>query len=248
MKNTTSGKKDPQEVIDAYKKRQKMMPVMVWGIVVALLLIGIVLLVLWWTSGSGQGGLFSTKTPTPTMTATATPVTPTSTATIEPTATMTSEPSLTPTRSLPMEYIVKENDNCFDIAAAFKVDLAVLIDLNGFPPGQCPIQSGGKILIPAPGQELPTATPIPSDLPFGTRIEYVVKVNDSLVDIAALTNSTVEDIMTLNRITDPLSIQAGQLLVVRVNIVTPTATSMPSLTATVGTPVLTAAPVATATP
>lgn len=246
-KDTSSNPKDPQDVIDAYKKRQKMMPMMVWGVAIALLAIGVILLVIWLTSGSGKGGLFPTKTPTPTATFTPTPVTPTSTATIEPTVTNTSEPSMTPTRSLPMEYIVKAGDNCFDIAVAFDVSLPALQAINGFALDACPIQAGGKILIPVPGQELPTATPIPSDLPSGTRINYVVQLNDTLWKIASLTNSTVEDIMAVNKITDMLSIQAGQLLVVRVNITTPTPTSLPSLTATQGTPVLTAVPL-TATP
>lgn len=241
-KETPSNKKDPQDVIDAYKKRQKMMPVMVWGIAIALLLIGIILLVLWLTSGNGKGGLFPTKTPTATATFTPTPVTPTGTATMAPSATVTSEPSLTPTRSLPMEYIVKPGDTCFDLAVTFKVDLNALIAINGFPAGQCPILIGNKILIPAPGQGLPTATPIPSDLPSGTKINYVVQLDDSIAKIASLTNSTVEDIMLLNNITNVLSIRAGDVLVVRVNITTPTATSLPSLTPTLGTPVLTAIP------
>ena len=47
---------------------------------------------------------------------------------------------------------------------------------------------------------------------------------DTLQSIAAKFNSTGEDIAKINKITDPNSIQVGQVLEVRVNIATPTPT------------------------
>ena len=53
---------------------------------------------------------------------------------------------------------------------------------------------------------------------------------DSLARIAALFNSTEEDIIKENNITDPNAIQVGQLLIIPVNMVTPTATRPPTST------------------
>lgn len=89
-------------------------------------------------------------------------------------------------------------------------------------------------MIPAPGQELPTPTPLPTNMPRGTKINYTVQSGDTLDLIAAKFNSTVEDIMTLNKITDKNRIDVGMVLVIRVNLVTPTPTRPPSLTPTAG--------------
>jgi hypothetical protein len=76
----------------------------------------------------------------------------------------------------------------------FEVDLEVLLALNNFG-NQCPISPGDRILIPAPGQQLPTETPIPADMPRGTKIEYQIKTGETLAIIAVKFNSTVEEIL-----------------------------------------------------
>lgn len=230
-----SGKDSPQNIIDSYKKRQRMMPYMVWGIAALLVLVGIILLVVWFTGPNAPKlGLFSSATPTASPTPTVTPITPTSTASLTPTITNTPQPSVTPTPSGPFEYTVKEGDTCFDLAIEYQVDLLVLLAINNFPANQCPIRPGDIIMIPAPGQELPTATPLPTNIARGTKINYTVQPGDTLDTIASKFNSTVEDIMTLNNITDKNRIDVGMVLVVRVNLVTPTPTRPPSLTPTKG--------------
>jgi LysM repeat protein len=232
-------KKDsPQNVIDSYQRRQQFMPFLIGGLAVLLVVVGIIIVVLWLTGdASPQISLFASDTPTATNTATNTPVTPTSTLTPTATVTLTPTPSLTPTRSGPIEYIVQEGENCWDIANEFEVDLLVLLAINNFG-GECPIQPGSSILIPAPDQQLPTETPIPSDLPRGTRIEYTIKLGDTLDLIASKFNSTIEDILLENNIAeeDINNIFAGQILTIRVNLVTPTptigATSTPVATST----------------
>ena len=85
-------------------------------------------------------------------------MTPTNTATLTPTITET--PTITPTftPSAPYEYVVQEDDNCAVISEKFDVDVEVLLYLNNLD-SSCIINVGQTILIPAPGQELPTATP-----------------------------------------------------------------------------------------
>ncbi|MBV5323234.1 LysM peptidoglycan-binding domain-containing protein, partial [bacterium] len=64
----------------------------------------------------------------------------------------------------------------------------------------------------------------------GTKVEYIVQAGDSLGGIAALYNSTIEDIIAENSITDPNAIKVGDLLIIPANMVTPTATRPPTST------------------
>ncbi len=242
--------KDPQEFIESYKKKQQWMPFVLGGIAVVLVVVGIIVLVMW-MSGSGGVTLFATKTPTPTITYTPTPITPTATVTMTPTVTNTPEPTVTLTPSGPFEYTVLENDNCYDIAAKYEVDLNVLLALNNFG-GGCPIKPGDKILIPAPNQTLPTETPLPTNIARGTKIEYTLKIGDTLDVVAAKFNSTVEAILKENNIAEDEAnnIFAGEKLVVPVNLVTATPTLAPTSTSAASTtaPQATGSPAATNTP
>jgi LysM repeat protein len=232
-------KKSAQSVISSYRKKQKSGPVL--GIILAVILIlaGIVIVIVW-AVGNGSGGglhLIATKTPTPTETPTPTPVTPTATATNTPTVTNTPTITPTPTASAPFEYVVQEDDNCTTIAEQFDVDIEVLLALNNLG-SDCFIRVGDIIMIPAPGQQLPTVTPLPTDILPGTKIEYRVRSGDTLSEIATRLNSTVERIIIetnkyrtankLDLITDDNDILVGDILIVPVNIVTP----VPSATAT----------------
>lgn len=219
-------KDDPQDMIESFKKRQKFMPFLIWGGVTLLVVVGAIFLIVSLTSGESGGfklSLFATDTPTPTSTFTASPVPPTATATLTPTVTNTPEPTITSTPTGPFEYTVQEDDNCWGISQQFEVDLDVLLALNNFG-GTCPIKPGDKILIPTKDQQLPTATALPTDLVAGTKIEYTVKVGDSLAGIASRFDTTVESIMEENKLTDANAINAGQVLVIKARIVTATIT------------------------
>jgi LysM repeat protein len=224
-------KDSPQSVIDSYRKRQRSLPFIIGGLAVLLVLIGVVIIVLWISGPSSPKiSLFPTVTPTVTLTYTPTPEPPTETPTMPPTETIVPSPTLSLTPSGPFEYTIQEQDNCWDIAVKFKVDLPVLLAINNFV--GCPIHPGQKILIPAPGQKLPTATDIPADLPRGTKIDYYIQLGDTLAGIAAKFNTTMEQIMTDNKIqpADANKIQVGQKLVIKVNLVTPTKTFAPTST------------------
>jgi LysM repeat protein len=236
-------KKDAKNVISSYRKKQKLGPYIIGGIAILLAITGITLLIIYLVGG-GEGpklGLFSTDTPTPTATSTPTPVTPTATATMTPTITNT--PTVTPTNTpnAPFEYEVQEGDNCTMIAEEFEIDIEVLLALNNLTSG-CFITPGQTILVPAPGQELPTATPLPTDIAPGTQIEYTVRAADSLTALAEKFNSTVDDIIDetneyrrendLDEMEDANDIFVGDILIIPVFIVTPapTATNTPTPT------------------
>ena len=227
------GQKFPQNPLDGYKKRQQVLPLVIGIMAVLLVIIGVVIIVMWFTGGGLSSGLFQRR-PTATNTQPPTPLM-SPTASLAPSLTPTPEPSVTPTPSGPFEYEVKENDNCWSIADKFKVDLFVMLAINNFPNGTCPIIPGQKILVPAPGMSLPTSTPIPSDMPPGTKVNYIVQAGDSLGTIASKFNTTIDDIVNqnktkLNALDDLNNIPVGLELVIRVNIVTPTPTFAPTST------------------
>ena len=224
------GRKSPQDGLNAYKKRQRVSPVFITILAVLLVIIGIVIIVLWITGGGFSFNIFK-REPTPTSTMPPTPVL-SATPSLIPTETPTPTLTVSPTPSGPFEYEVQEFDSCWGIAEKFEVDLQTLLAINNFEDGTCPIYPGQKIKVPAPGQTLPTPTPIPPDMASGTRIDYTVQAGDSIRSIADQFNSTIEDILAINKdkIDDGNNIHVGVILVVRVNLVTPTPTFAPTST------------------
>ncbi len=246
-------------VLSSYRKRrQPLNPMIIYGAAGLLILAGLIMLVIW-LSGPNKplNTLFATKTPTPTITPTSTSTpTPTETPTITPTFTETP----TPTPSAPFDYKVQEGDYLFSIAEKFNLGptgIPLMLLLNPYTfegadysinPKTQIVYPGQTIRIPNPGMELPTATPVPADLPRGTKITYTVQPNDTLAGIAARFNSTVDAIMKENNLTNPNAIYVGQQLIIPVNLVTPTATRLPTSTPITATPQPSVTPVFTVTP
>jgi LysM repeat protein len=199
-------------------------------IVITILVVvgGVAFTLFQFSSGSWQ--LFTTQTPTPTFTATL--VVPTATLFV-PSDTPTITP--TPTRSGPVTYIVVEGDTFISIAAVYEVDLAALMAYNNLESSILAV--GQEIIIPPPAYtfEAPTTTPIPTGLRAGTEIEYRIKAGDVLGSIAEQFGARVDDIMIINQITDPNSIQVGQVIKIPYNSltntpITPTRTPIPTNT------------------
>lgn len=232
-----SEKESAQNVIEAYRKKQqaaRRAPLLL-GVTAVLLVAGAAILIFWLLGSGGPQfsfALFASDTPTPTETAT-----PTATATASPTPTDTPPPTETPTNTVaptqsgPFVYQVEEGDNLWSIAQEFNVDLLVLITINNLDPAAPNIRVGDKLIIPAPDTQLPTATPLPTNIARGTRIEYRVQLGDSLLAIANQFNSTVDEIKEENDIENENEIFPGQVLIIPVNIVTPvpTATITPTV-------------------
>ena len=236
--------KSPQNVINQYKKRQKAGPMLVWIIAIALVVVGLIFIIVW-LFGSGGPSFTFFATDTPTVTSTFTP-TNTLVPTETPTVTMTPTVTATPTPGAPFTYKVQEGDTLVGIIEAQgladnlnALQLIIFLNPNVDPNN---LQVGNELLLPNPDMPLPTATPIPADLPRGTKITYTIEAGDSLELIASKFNSTVEAILAAKEnveagITDANTIFAGQKIVVPVNLVTPTPTLRPSVT-----PVFTATP------
>lgn len=208
------------------KKRQQQGQMLMYG-AIALVVLGLVLLIYWLTRPDMPlGQYFATDTPTVTVTATATN---TSTPTLTPTITETPTITLTATPSEPFDYTIQEGDSLEALAQRFDLgaDGALLIyyqNLEQMEANGGVIFVGQTIKIPLPGSVLPTTTPIPPNLPRGRLIEYRVLPGDTLAGIAVRFNSLPDNIIEANGIEDANALQAGQILQIPVNLVTPTAT------------------------
>lgn len=234
MLNRTPPNRPPNttNVIKSYRKRRMQRgPLLFYG-AIALVVIGLILLIVW-LMGPNQplGAMFATDTPTVTVTSTPTNTnTPTMTATITETPTVT----FTPTPSEPFPYTIVEGDTLPAIAERFNLGddgVLLLIDYNPVILENDGIYFVGQtIIIPPPGTLRATATPIPPDLPRGTRVEYSVLPGDTLAGIAAKFNSLVDDIITVNELEDANALLVGQVLQIPVNLVTATATLPPTST------------------
>jgi LysM repeat protein len=238
-------KKEVQALIN--RRRARVIPSILMAIA-GLILIGLVLVVVAAFNNGPGLGLQKTATPTAsaTSTITPTPTVATATGTEAETATITPSPGPSPTATQTV-YTVESGDTLFSIAAKFKANVCILMAVNNIVDPSV-LAVGQKLVIPSPDTQLPTSTALPTGLPRGARLNYVVQCGDTLESIAAKFNSTGDDIAKLNNIKNPLSIQIGQTLIVRVNIATPTPTSTASQSAAVAgaaTPTATARPSAT---
>lgn len=211
------------------RRRARFVPIIL-AAVAGLLCVGLVWVgFVFFTSGPGSQWIAtSTPTVTPTLTPSQTPtITLTPTETVIPSETPTIGPTPTPT---PVIYVVKDGDTLFSIGAQFQVNFLDIKTVNNLTTDD--VFVGQQLIIPVGGLERPTATPIPSNLPRATRIDYVVQLGDSLEAIAAKFNSTVEDIRQRNNNVTNTTLQAGQILIVRVNLVTPVPTVPAGITPT----------------
>ena len=225
-----------KDIINSYRKRKNKSGgnIALFVGTAVLIILGAALLIFWLTGTQiSLGSIFASKTPTPTMTFTPSPVPPTATITLTPTESLptdTPAPSPTPTRSGAVIYIAEENDTFSSIAERFDIDIFTLLVYNA---GEDRLNLdlsnpilfvGDEVLVPAPGATVPTPTPIPFDVLSGFRVEYMVRPGDSVGSIAVALRSTVDDILEYNDLEDPNAIFPGQILLVRVNLVTPAPT------------------------
>ncbi|MBL8057346.1 MAG: LysM peptidoglycan-binding domain-containing protein [Anaerolineales bacterium] len=224
-------KKSVQALIK--RRRARLVPAVLAGLAGLVLFAFVFIVFNFFTSGPGAAIL---RSPTPTATATFTPsATPSAvpaTPTPEFTATPTETPGPSPTPT-PVTYVVQDGDTLFGIAVQFQVDVEAIKLFNNLTGDALSV---GQTLIIPQGQEVqtPTPTPLPTGLPRAARIEYTVLLGDTLEIIAGKFNSTAEDIARQNRRNNQdltnADLRAGEVLVVRINLVTPTLTPVASRT------------------
>lgn len=249
--------KPTSDVISSYRKRRQAQGTYLYYGAAALIILGLIALLVMWLTGPSKplDAIFATDTPTPTITPSPTN---SPTATMTPTETMTPTVTFTSTPSSPFDYVVQEGDYLAVISEKQGLGddgVALILLLNPFSaegvdysidPATQVVYPGQKILLPNPGMPLPTATPVPADLPRGTKVDYYVQAGDTLALIASKFNSTTDEIVKANNLEDVNTIFVGQKLVIPVNMVTATATRPP--TSTPGTPLPTGTSVFTVTP
>ena len=151
-----------------------------------------------------------------------------------PSPTATPSRTLTPTMlptATSIIYRIQEGDTLALIARKFNLGpdgALLLLDENPeIMQNNGVIFVGQTIQVPPAGTVRDTPTPIPNNLPRGTRIEYQVLPGDTLASIAAAFNSKEADIIALNNIESPNTLKAGQILHIPVNLVTATVTLSP---------------------
>ncbi len=227
LNRTPPNNNNTSNVLNSYRKRrQQRGPFLIYGAAALLLIVGILVVVRATSGGNNPlSAIFATDTPTATLTFTPTL---TNTPSLTPTITLTPTLTITPTPTGPVDYIIQEGDTLQAIADKFNLGpngVLIILDKNPtiMTTNNGTIFVGQKIQVPPPGTELNTATPIPANL-RGTTIDYQVLPGDTLAGIAAKFNSKEENIITLNKIDNANSLQAGQKLKIPINLVTATAT------------------------
>ena len=147
----------------------------------------------------------TTLAPTPT---TAAPVASTTTTTV-PVASTTAIPTTTEAADVgPLSVLVEVGDSLSKIAKRYDTTTEILATINGI----CDVNQiyvGQKILLAAAGSETDEGVD-----PEPISVTVLVEVGDSLSKIAKQYDTTVDDLMVTNDITDPNLLLVGQELVV----------------------------------
>ena len=147
----------------------------------------------------------TTLAPTPT---TAVPVASTTTTTV-PVASTTAIPTTTEAADVgPLSVLVEVGDSLSKIAKRYDTTTEILATINGI----CDVNQiyvGQKILLAAAGSETDDGVD-----PEPISVTVIVEAGDSLSKIARQYDTTVDDLMVANDITDPNLVLVGQELVV----------------------------------
>ena len=123
-------------------------------------------------------------------------------------------------------YVVQPGDSLFSIAARFNVSLSELATINGIYDVNT-VYVGQVLRLPAPlpggyTQPQPTTSYMTPVIVYpGTTVTtvttytaYVVQPGDNLAKIAATYRTTVQAILSVNRIANPSLLYVGQVLVI----------------------------------
>ena len=147
-------------------------------------------------------------------------------ATITVTPTLTTTPSNTPTQTPlptwtplpPVEYTVKDNETCLDIALQFNTSVQSIILANNLNTS-CLISPGNILQVPQPTltpSPVPTATPeaFIADVEMCTQTDtIIVEADMTLSSIAANYNVSMSDIRIYNNLPNDIVRQGDRLII-----------------------------------
>ena len=174
-----------------------------------LALIGVVTFLIINQDRAGTEAAQATEEPTQTATPTMT-LSPTNTPTLQP------EPTWTPLP--PLDYVVKANETCSDIAAQFRVSVQSIILANNLST-DCMLSEGRTLKVPQPTltpSPVPTATPEAVEIIADTctnTVSIVVSSSDTLQGLALNYNVSMKDIQDFNKLTGT-TIRQGETLII----------------------------------
>lgn len=226
------------------RRRRFYAPLIMGGLAILIFAAGLTLIWLWLNGSGIELSIFSTSVPSGTPSPTQSPPTNTPTITLTPSETPIPSETPTPTASAPFTYVVESGDTVSSLSEKFSVDYLIIMALNGLTDETARFLTvGDELIIPIPGMEFPTPTPLPANLRRGVIIEYFVMPGDSIRIIAEKFRSTIDAIIDENDLDNPNEIFPGQILLVPVYLVTPTFGPSPTPEVLPATETPTASPV-----
>jgi uncharacterized protein YkwD len=115
-------------------------------------------------------------------------------------------------------HVVQPGEVPLSIAAEYGLTVDILMEVNQIT-DPTRLQIGQQLLIPVtvtptPAQPSPTPTPAVSPTPTPEPIFHTVQAGDTLVDIAAKYDTSVEGLKLANNIANPQALQVGQELII----------------------------------
>lgn len=110
------------------------------------------------------------------------------------------------TSLIPILYSVQQGDTCLSIAAFFNVSVVSIIESNNLKSDCSDINPGQILRISIPQGKFQT-----------TQIEYVVRMGDTLLNIATLFNVSVSSIVEANNLkSNSFVLYPGQILIISI--------------------------------
>lgn len=207
---STSKPKKTNEKIDSKRIPEIKMNLIALIAIIVVILVLIGLLIFFIVTGGktdAEGGVDTEATTT---------VTPTLTTTPSNTPTVTPLPTWTPLP--PIEYTVKDNETCLDIALQFNTSVQSIILANNLNTS-CLIAPGNVLQVPQPTltpSPVPTATPeaFIADVEMCTQTDtIIVEANMTLSSIAANYNVSMSDIRIYNNLPNDIVRQGDRLII-----------------------------------
>lgn len=147
---------------------------------------------------------FPTTTPSPTSTPTVITVTPVASSTAARAVKLTPTPT-----TVPVLHVIKSGEMLLSIAAQYDTSVEAILMVNEIT-DPTTLQIGQKLFIPVTPTPVVKTTPTPT-VPL---VFHIIEAGDTLLALAIQYDTTVDELMAANWLTDPSGLQIGQKLVI----------------------------------